>query len=221
MSWESSLLYYRLINEEVRARLGGLHSARLLLYSVDFAPIARMQAEERWSDAGELLAQAALSLERGGADFLVLCTNTMHREAERIAKSASVPLLHIADATGAAVRRQGLRCVGLLGTSYTMEQPFYRAHLERAHGLDVLIPGEAERALIHRVIYEELCLGQIIDGSRDAFRRIAGALVQAGAQGLILGCTEIGMLLGASDVSVPTFDTTALHARAAVDHALG
>jgi aspartate racemase len=220
MSWESTLHYYRLINERVRERLGGLHSARLLLHSVDFEPIARMQAEGRWDDAGTALAQAASSLERAGADLLVLATNTMHRVAGAIEAAVAIPLLHIADPTGAAIRRRSLRRVGLLGTRFTMEQPFYRERLERGHGLEVLVPGEPERARIHAVIYDELCRGRILDGSRDAFRRIAAGLVDAGAEGIVLGCTEIMMLLGPEDVAVPTFDTTALHAEGAVEVAL-
>jgi aspartate racemase len=220
MSWESSLHYYRLINEAVRRRLGGLHSAKLVLYSVDFEPIERMQAQDRWSDAGEVLADAARRLERAGADLLVLCTNTMHRVAEQIESSVSIPLLHIADATAAEVKRHQLRRVGLLGTRFTLEQAFYRERLERRHGLEILIPPENDRALVHRVIYEELCLGRIEDSSKAAYRRIAQALVESGAQGVILGCTEIMMLLGSKDVSVPTFDTTELHALAAVERAL-
>jgi aspartate racemase len=220
MSWESSLLYYKLINEGVAARLGGLHSARLVLWSVDFAPVARMQAEGRWDDAGDLLAGAAASVERAGADLLVLATNTMHRVAARVQAAVSIPLLHIADPTAAAIRARGLGRVGLLGTRFTMEEPFYRRRLEETHGLEVLVPPPDDRALVHRVIYDELCLGKIDDGSRAAYRRVAASLVAAGAEGVIFGCTEIGMLLGAADVEVPTFDTTALHALAAVERAL-
>ena len=218
MSWESSLHYYRLINEGVRARLGGLHSAQLLLHSVDFAPIERMQAEERWDDAGAALADAAAGLERGGAGCVVLCTNTMHRVADAIAARVRIPLLHIADATGEAVRARGLLRVGLLGTRFTMEQPFYRDRLSERHGLELLTPDADARALVHRVIYDELCLGRIEPASCAAFAGIAAALVAA--EGVIFGCTEIGMLLAPSDVAVPTFDTTLLHAAAAVDWAL-
>jgi aspartate racemase len=221
MSWESSLHYYRLLNEGVKARLGGLCSARILLCSVDFAPIARMQAEGRWDDAGAVLAADAVRLERAGADLLVLGTNTMHRVAGAIEAALTIPLLHIADPTGAAVKRAGIRRVGLLGTRFTMEQPFYRERLERLHGLQVITPGEADRALVHRVIYDELCLGTIDPRSREEYKRVAAALVAAGAEGVIFGCTEIMMLLGAGDVSVPSFDTTVLHAAAAVDAALG
>jgi aspartate racemase len=219
MSWESTLLYYRLINEGVRSRLGGLHSAQLILYSVDFEPIERMQAEGRWEEAGSALARAAQSLHRGGAQVLVLCTNTMHCVAEAIEAAAPIPLLHIADSTAEAIARCGLKKVALLGTRFTMEQPFYRARLER-FGLTILTPAEPDRAELHRVIYDELCLGRILDESRAALRQMASRLVAAGAEGVILGCTEIGMLLGQSDLSVPAFDTTALHAAAAVEAAL-
>jgi aspartate racemase len=220
MSWESTLQYYRLLNEGVRAQRGGLTSARLLLYSVDFAPIERMQAEGRWDDAGAALAAVAARLEQGGADFLVLATNTMHCVAAAIEAAVSIPLLHIADAAGAAIVGRGLGRVGLLGTRFTMEQPFYRERLRARHGLDVIVPPDDERALVHRVIYDELCRGRVEPASRAAYRRIAAALVAAGAEGVILGCTEIGMLLGADDVTVPVFDTTALHAAAAVTWAL-
>jgi aspartate racemase len=220
MSWESSLHYYRLINEEVRRRLGALHSARLVLYSVDFQPIERMQAEGRWDDAGAALGDAAAQLERGGADFVVLCTNTMHKVAPAIEARVAIPLLHIADATGATIRGRGLQRVGLIGTRFTMEQPFYRARLAERFGLDVITPSDADRQRVHDVIYEELCLGRVEDRSRDDYRRIAAALVARGAEGLIFGCTEIMMLLGQRDVAVPAFDTTELHAIAAVDYAL-
>jgi len=220
MSWESTLLYYRLVNEDVRARLGGLHSARTLLYSVDFEPIERMQAAGRWDEAGEVLADAAARLERGGADFLVLCTNTMHKVASAIEARVRIPLLHIADATGEAIRAAGLRKVGLLGTRFTMEQAFYRERLERRSEVEVLVPSEQDRARVHAVIYDELCLGDVRAGSRAAFQSIVHSLVAAGAQGLIFGCTEICMLLSQANVPVPVFDTTAIHARAAVDRAL-
>jgi aspartate racemase len=220
MSWESTLHYYAAINERVKERLGGLHSAEVLLCSVDFAPIAEMQAEGRWADAAHLLAQAAARLERAGADFLVLCTNTMHLVAGEIAAAVSIPFLHIADVTAAAVKRQRVRRVGLLGTAFTMEHPFYRQRLEREHQLEVLTPPGPDRALIHRVIYQELCQGRVVESSRQEFRRIASELADAGAEGVILGCTEIMMLLHQSDLRVPVFDTTALHAAAAVDLAL-
>jgi aspartate racemase len=220
MSWESSLHYYRLINEEVRRRLGPLHSAQLLLYSVDFQPIERMQAEGRWADAGNLLGEGAARLERGGADFIVLCTNTMHKVADAISSRVRLPLLHIADTTGAEIKKRGFIRVGLLGTRFTMEHPFYRDRLAELFQVDVITPPELDRQQIHTVIYQELCLGKIVDASRSTFQRVAAALVADGAQALILGCTEIMMLLGQDDVAVPVFDTTRLHALAAVDRAL-
>jgi aspartate racemase len=220
MSWESTLLYYRHINEGVRARLGGLHSAKILLYSVDFHDVERMQSEGRWEEAGELLARAAVSLERGGADFVVMCTNTMHKVAPAIEARLGVPLLHIADPTGQAITAKGLRRVGLLGTRFTMEQEFYRARLAARFALDVRVPPEESRARVHAIIYDELCLGVIREASRDAYRRIAAALVDEGAEAIVFGCTEIGMLLAQDDIAVPVFDTTLLHADAAVARAI-
>jgi aspartate racemase len=220
MSWESTRHYYSLINEAVKAALGGLHSAPIVLHSVDFAPIARLQAEGRWGEAARVLARAAVGVERGGADFLVLCTNTMHVVADEIAAAVSIPLLHIADPTAAAVKARGIRRIGLLGTAFTMEKPFYRDRLEQTHGLEVLTPPPTERALVHRVIYEELCRGQVTARSREDFRRIAAELAEAGAAGVILGCTDIMMLLGETDARVPLFDTTSLHGAAAAAMAL-
>ena len=221
MSWESTLHYYRLINEGVRARKGGHSSAQILLYSVDFDPIARMQAEARWDEAGAVLAEAAERLERGGADVLVLCTNTMHKVAGAIESRVALPLLHVADPTAAAIHARGLRTVGLLATRFTMEDSFYRARLEERHGLRALVPEKADRDLVHRVIYDELCQGKVLAASRAEYQRIAASLVERGAEGVILGCTEIMMLLGEEDLPVPSFDTTALHAAAAVTWALG
>jgi aspartate racemase len=220
MSWESTLVYYRLINEAVRAQRGGHHSARLLLCSLDFAPIERMQAEGRWDDATAVLVDAARRLERGGADFGLLCTNTMHRVFDAIAAQVGLPLVHIADATAQAVAARGLARVGLLGTRFTMEQAFYRERLATRGGLDVLVPDEPARALVHRVIYEELCQGRVEDASRRDFCRIARELATAGAEGVVLGCTEIGLLIGPGDLGLPVFDTTRLHAEAAVALAL-
>jgi aspartate racemase len=220
MSWESSLHYYRVINEEVRRRLGELHSADLLMYSVDFHPIERMQSEGRWADAGNLLAAGAARLERGGADFVVLCTNTMHKVASAIEARVRIPLLHIADSTGIQIHRYGLSRVGLLGTRFTMEQSFYRDRLAERFQLEVITPPEPDRQRIHAIIYHELCLGRVLDASRDELRRISAALAAEGAQGVILGCTEIMMLIGQADVPVPVFDSTHLHAIAAVDRAL-
>ena len=220
MSWESSAEYYRLVNEHVKAQLGGLHSARCVLYSVDFAEIELLQQQGQWDTAADVLAQAARSLEQAGADLLILCTNTMHRVAAAIQDRISIPLLHIADPTAEAIARAGLRRVGLLGTRFTMEQDFYKGRLADRYSLDVLIPDRPDREIIHRVIYQELCLGQIVPASRDAYRAAIGRLVDAGAEGIILGCTEIGLLIGDQDSPVPLFDTTRLHAAAAVAHAL-
>src|SRR5689334_12638046 len=220
MSWESSAEYYRLANELVRDRVGGLASARLLLHSVDFAEIERLQAEDRWDEAGALLATAAAGLQAGGAELLVLCTNTMHKVAPAIEAAVSVPLLHIGDVTAVAVRAEGISRVGLLATAYTMEQPFLRDRLA-GHGLTVLVPEADDRALVHRVIYDELCLGVVTEESRQAYRAVIGRLVAAGAEGIILGCTEIELLIDQSDSSVPVFPTTRLHVEAAVSAALG
>lgn len=219
MSWESTLPYYRLVNQRVRQRLGGLHSARLLLYSVDFADVEAMQREGRWDDAAALMVDAALRLERGGAEAIVVCTNTMHVLAPQIAARVPLPLLHVADVVADAVRAGGLSRVALLGTRFTMEQPFYRERLA-AHGLDVLLPDAAAREDIHRVIYEELCRGEIREASRARYRDIIATLASQGAQAVILGCTEIGLLVGADDAAIPMFDTTVLHAQAAADWAM-
>jgi len=219
MSWESTAEYYRLANELVRERLGGLHSARLLLASVDFAEIERLQVAGEWDRAGQLLAGEAARLEAAGAELLVLCTNTMHRVADQVQAAVDVPLLHLADATAAAVRAAGLSTVGLLGTAFTMEQDFYRDRLA-GHGLRVLVPGAADRAEVHRVIYDELCLGVVREESREAYRQVIARLVDAGAQGVVLGCTEIELLIGAGDSPVPVFPTTRLHVEAAITAAL-
>lgn len=220
MSWESSVEYYRLVNEQVKARLGGLHSARCVLYSVDFAEIERLQQQGDWDTAGELLAQVAAQLELAGAELLVVCTNTMHRVAGAIQERIAIPLLHIADPTAGAITRAGMHTVGLLGTRFTMEQDFYRGRLVDRYGLNVLVPDAPDRETVHRIIYEELCLGQIVLASRLAYQAVIGRLVAAGAEGIILGCTEISLLISDSDSPVPLFDTTRLHAMAAVDLAL-
>ena len=220
MSWESTANYYRDINEEVKARLGGLHSAQILLYSVDFHEIETLQHEGRWDEAGVRLGKVAATLENGGADVVALCTNTMHKVAPAIEASLRVPFLHIADPTAAAIRQAGNRRIGLLGTRFTMEEDFYRGRLTQKHGLEVIVPEAAERECIHRVIYDELCLGKVLEASRQAFRRIIAGLVEQGAEGVILGCTEIAMLVSQEDSSVPLFDTTSLHATGLVDFAL-
>jgi aspartate racemase len=220
MSWESTLAYYRIVNQEVKARLGGLHSAKCLLYSVDFEEIERLQHEDRWTEAGEVLGQAAQRLEKGGADFLLICTNTMHKVAGAVAESVAIPLLHLADATAEAVKEKGLKRIALLGTRFTMEEDFYKGRLMDEYGLDVLIPNGPEMEVIHRVIYEELCLGKIDGHSRQTYLNVIDRLKGEGAEGVILGCTEIGLLVKQEDTDIPLFDTTDIHARAAVDAAL-
>ena len=221
MSWESTVPYYRQINETVKARLGGLHSAKIILYSVDFHDIERLQHAGDWAAAGSLLADAARVVERAGAQALLLCTNTMHKVAPAIEAAVRIPLLHIVDPTAAAIRRRGFRTVGLLGTRFTMEEPFYADRLRERHGVEVIVPARGDRERIHRVIYEELCVGRIVDRSRDELMEIIGGLVAQGAQGIILGCTEIGLLIGSGDSAVPLFDTTLLHAQCASEWALG
>jgi aspartate racemase len=220
MSWESTVPYYRIINRMVGERLGGLHSARIILYSVDFEEIERLQHEDRWAEAGALLADGAAAVERAGADFLVICTNTMHRVAPDIEARIGIPLLHIADPTAAAIQSAGFSAVGLLGTRFTMEQSFYRGRLEGDSGLTVHPPRASARELVHRVIYDELCRGIVSESSRQAFKGVVGELVEAGSEAVVLGCTEIGLLLRPEDVSVPLFDTTRLHAEAAALWAL-
>jgi len=220
MSWESSLAYYRIINEATRGRLGDLHSAQVLLYSFDFAEIEPMQVAGRWDLAAARLVSAAQALERGGADFFLLCTNTMHWVADEVQRRVSIPLLHIADPTAEEIDKAGIRSVGLLGTRYTMEEPFYRDRLSRRRELEVLVPEEGDRQVIHDVIYGELCRGQIREASRDGYRRIIERLVSAGAGGIVLGCTEIGLLVREEDASVPLFDTARIHAVAAAEAAL-
>lgn len=221
MSWESTALYYQIINRTVAEQLGGLHSAKIALHSVDFAQIAALQSAGDWEEAGELLATLAAKLEQAGAEILVLCTNTMHKVAEVIQTRVQIPLLHIADPTAQAIRQAGLQTVALLGTRFTLQQDFYRARLEQKHGLQVLIPAPEDIEIVHRIIFEELCAGIVSEASRTEYRRIMAALVAQGAQGIILGCTEITLLVSAADASVPLFDTTQLHARAAASLALG
>ncbi|WP_425477021.1 aspartate/glutamate racemase family protein [Rhodanobacter denitrificans] len=220
MSWESTVTYYRQINDTIKERLGGLHSAKVVLYSVDFHEIERLQRAGDWEAAGVILAAAARSLEAAGAAFLILCTNTMHKVASTIEAAVSIPLLHIADPTAAEIRRAGHSTVGLIGTRFTMEQAFYRDRLSMRHGLRVIVPDAEDRETIHRIIYEELCLGNIKSESRGEYRRIMGILASQGAQAIILGCTEISLLVNQQDSEVPLFDTTAIHARTAADEAL-
>ncbi len=221
MSWESTQTYYKLINEGVRERLGGLHSAQLVLYSLDFEPIERLQNADRWDDAATILADAARSIGAAGADFLVLCTNTMHKVAPSIEAAISIPLLHIADATADAIKAAGLSTVGLLGTRFTMTEEFYRGRLTGQHGIEVLVPDESEREVIDRVIFDELCIGKVLDESRERYRDIMRALAARGAQAIVLGCTEISMLVAPEDAPVSLFDTTQIHAERAVEAALG
>ena len=220
MSWESSAEYYRIINQTVRTRLGGLRSARCLTWSFDFGEIEALQHAGRWDDAAAEMIAAAQRLERGGADFVVICTNTMHRMADQVQAAIRLPLLHIADPTAERIKASGLRRVGLLGTAFTMEQTFYKGRLADRHGLEVLVPGDEDRALVHRVIYEELVRGRAEPSSRQGYREVIARLVEHGAEAVILGCTEILLLLGPADSAVPLFDTTALHAEAAVDLAV-
>ncbi|MCG1023419.1 aspartate/glutamate racemase family protein [Sutcliffiella horikoshii] len=219
MSWESSVEYYRMINQEIKRRLGGLHSAKCLLYSVDFHEIERYQSEGAWEKAGEVLGDAARSLEMGGADFIVICTNTMHKVVKDIESKITIPLLHIADATAAQIKEKGIDSVGLLGTRYTMEQDFYKSRLER-NGIKVIVPNEKEREIINKVIYEELCLGDIQQKSRDYYKKVIQGLIESGAKGIILGCTEIGLLIKPEDSDVPLFDTAYIHALEAVNMSL-
>ena len=220
MSWESSAEYYRLVNELTRERSGGLHSARCLLHSVDFAEIEHLQAEGRWDEAGELLARAARGLEAGGAELLLICTNTMHKVADQVQAAVSIPLVHLGDATAEAVRAAGVGTVGLLATAYTMEQDFYRDRLG-SHGLEVLVPHASDRAEVHRIIYEELCVGVVREQSRRTYVEVIERLVTAGAEGVILGCTEIELLIGPADARVPVFATTRIHVEAALALATG
>lgn len=220
MSWESSHQYYRLLNEAVRDRTTPLTNAKSLMYTVNFAEVEALQHAERWDEAGEMMADAAQRLERGGADCVVLCTNTMHKLADAITSSVQIPLLHIADATATAVKAVGLERIGLLGTAFTMEQDFYKGRLINNFSLEVITPEKGERERVHRIIYDELCAGVVRDSSRAEYVQVMESLVARGAQGVILGCTEIMLLISAADCSVPTFDTTALHALAAADFAL-
>lgn len=220
MSWESTVPYYRLINETVKQRLGGLHSAKVVLYSVDFHDIEQLQQSGDWAAAGALLAGVAQSVERAGAEGLVLCTNTMHKVAPAIEAAVRIPLLHIADATADEIKAAGIGSVGLLGTRFTMEQDFYADRLTRDHGIRVIVPAADDRAIVHRVIYDELCLGKIVETSRAEYRRIMAQLVSEGAEAIILGCTEITLLVDQGDATVPLFDTTTIHARKAAEWAL-
>lgn len=220
MSWESTADYYRLINQGIREKCGSFHSAPLILNSVDFAQIEELQRKGDWQIMGEILAEAALNVERAGADFLLICTNTMHKVAEEIEAAISIPLLHIGDATGKVLQDKGISTVGLLGTAFTMEQEFYRGRLENRYAMDVVIPEESDRKIVHEVIFNELCLGKHLEQSRQNYLRIINTLTARGAEAVILGCTEIGMLVKQSDSKVHLLDTTMLHAQQAVAMAL-
>ncbi|ATX84469.1 aspartate/glutamate racemase family protein [Bacillus velezensis] len=219
MSWESSAEYYRIINEEIKKKLGGLHSAKCLLYSVDFKEIEHYQSIGAWDKAGEALGQVARSLEKAGADFIVICTNTMHKVLGYIQEMITIPILHIADATAEQIIRQDIRSAGLLGTKYTMEQDFYKSRIA-SHDINVIVPDDDERELINNIIYQELCLGEIKQSSKNIYKKIINNLVDRGAEGIILGCTEIGLLVKAEDSKVPLFDTTVIHAQKAVNKSL-
>ena len=220
MSWESSLEYYRIINEKVKEKLGGLHSAKCLMYSLNMNEVNILQHENRWDEASILIVDAAKRIERGGAEFIVLCTNTMHKLAESIEMSVNIPLLHIADATANAIKNKQLSKVGLIGTKFTMEHEFYKGRLKEKHGIEVVIPSEEDRQVVHDVIYNELCKGEINDISRQNFIENINRLTENGAEGIILGCTEIPLLVKEDDVEVPIFNTTRIHAEAAVEFAL-
>ncbi|MCC2116698.1 aspartate/glutamate racemase family protein [Bacillus halotolerans] len=219
MSWESSAEYYRIINEEIKKKLGGLHSAKCLLYSVDFKEIEHYQSVGAWEKAGEALGEVARSLEKAGADFIVICTNTMHKVLGYIQEMITIPILHIADATAEQIIRQDIRSVGLLGTKYTMEQDFYKSRIA-SHDINVIVPNDDERELINNIIYQELCLGEIKQSSKNIYKKIINNLVDRGAEGIILGCTEIGLLVKVEDSEVPLFDTTLIHAQKAVNKSL-
>ncbi len=221
MSWESTAIYYRLINQGIRERCGGLHSAKILLYSVDFAEIEQLQSRGQWQEAGVILGEAARRLERAGAELLLICTNTMHKVADQIKSCLGIELLHIADATGRAIVADGLKSVGLLGTRFTMEEPFYRSILEERYGLQVSIPAAEERAAVDSIIFNELCVGSLHDASRRLYRQVVQNLASQGCQAIILGCTEIPLLLKAGDAGLPLYDTTAIHAEQAVLAMLG
>jgi len=220
MSWESSIEYYRIINETAKAKLGGLHSAKSMMYSVDFAEIEILQHQGKWAEAAQMLIDAARNLENGGADFIVLCTNTMHKVAEDIQATVKIPLLHIADATAQLVKDSGIQKIGLLGTRFTMEEEFYKGRLSQKYGLRVIVPNAQEREIVHRVIYDELVVGNIQEHSKEQYIGIIEQMVSQGAEGVILGCTEIGLLVHQEDSRVPLFDTTRIHAEAAVEYAL-
>ena len=220
MSWESSLEYYRIINEQVKEKLGGLHSAKSLMYSLDFDLIEKLQQQEKWDELTSIMIKAAQDLEKGGADFVLICTNTMHKMAEDVQDNINIPLLHIADTTAERIKEKDLKKIGLLGTNFTMEEDFYKGRLTNKHGLEIIVPKKEDRQIIHQIIYQELCLGQIKPSSKDQYIEIINKLVDSGAEAVILGCTEIPLLVQQEDVNIPLFDTTSIHAETAVEFAL-
>ena len=220
MSWESTASYYKALNEGVKKSLGGLHSAKICMYSVDFDEIEKLQHQGNWSGAANILSKAAKSVEAGGADFLLICTNTMHKVAQEISSQISIPILHIADATADKLLEDNINCVGLLGTKFTMEQDFYKGRLSEHHNIQVLVPNADERKIVHNVIYSELCLGKVFESSRNEYLKIIDNLYAKGAQAIILGCTEIALLVQQQHTSVPLYDTTEIHAAEAVKYAL-
>jgi len=220
MSWESSLEYYKIINETVKEKLGGLHSAKSLMYSVDFEEIEKLQHEGNWNKLTEIMIEAAKNLEKGGADFVIICTNTMHKMADEVQENIQIPLLHMADLTGENIQKKGIKKIGLLGTKFTMEEDFYKGRLINNFGMEVLIPNKEERQIVHDVIYNELCLGKIKTSSKEKYIKIINNLVKNGAEGIILGCTEIPLLIKQEDVEISLFDTTTIHAKSAVEYAL-
>jgi len=220
MSWESSIEYYKIMNETVRAKMGGLHSAKCIMYSVDFAEMEPLQHQGKWKEATEILIAAARSVEAGGADFVIFCTNTMHKSADEVQKHLQIPILHIADATAQAVKSEGLKKVGLLGTKFTMEEDFYKGRLVQKHNLEVIVPTAEAREVVHRVIYDELCMGETKPSSKMKYLDIMEDLAEEGAEGIIMGCTEIGLLVKNEECRIPLFDTTRIHALAAVEYAL-
>lgn len=220
LSWESSIEYYRIINESVREKLSGLHSAKSLMYSFDFEEVEKLQHQGEWDKATQLMVDAAQRVEKGGADFIIICSNTMHKMAEEVQKSIGIPLLHITDATAERIKIQGFRRIGLIATKFTMEQDFYKGRLEQNYNFEVVIPNQEERQIIHDVIYNELCLGEIKQSSKDEYKRIIGNLITKGAEAIILGCTEITLLIQQEDSEIPLFDSTAIHAASAVQYAI-
>ena len=220
MSWESSIEYYRIINQAVRAELGGLHSAKSIMYSVEFAEIEALQHQDRWDDAARIMVSAARSIEAGGADFVIICTNTMHKLYDSVQDGIEIPILHIADATAETIKARGIEKIALLGTRFTMVEDFYKGRLVENYGMEVIIPPSEDMDIVHGIIYDELCAGIIKPDSKQSYANIIGRLVKAGAEGIILGCTEIGLLVKQEDSPVPLFDTTEIHAQAAVNYAL-